>query len=164
MQMTKPGTLAGIFALCAIAAWLAVRVTFTSLPLLPVTAIPVLAALAIAEALVGRNIRGRLTGRRPGKPIRPMAIARLAALAKASSAAGAAIGGLDAGYLIYTLGELQKSIPARDAGVAGGTLGAALVLVAAALYLESCCRAPRPPDDRDEDDRQSRQDHWQWHS
>jgi uncharacterized membrane protein YbhN (UPF0104 family) len=163
MQMTRPGTLAGIFVLGAVVGWLAVRATFTSLPLLPVTAIPVLGALAIAETVAGRSIRARLTGRRPGKPMAPMAVARLAALAKASSATGAALGGLDAGYLIYTLGELDKSIPARDAGVAGGTLAAALALVAAALYLERGCRVPRDPDDRDDDDQESR-DQWQWHS
>ncbi|HEY2505412.1 MAG TPA: DUF3180 domain-containing protein [Streptosporangiaceae bacterium] len=162
MNVTRPGTLAGIFVVGAVAGWLATRATFTSLPLLPVTAIPLFGALAIAEVVAARNIRARLTGRRQGKPVAPMAVARLAALAKASSATGAALGGLDAGYLIFTLGEVNKSIPARDAGVAGGTLAAALAVVAAALYLERCCRVPRDPDDRD-DDHESK-DQWQWHS
>ncbi len=117
MQMTRPGTLAGIFVLCALGAWLAVRVTFTSLPLLPIGPIPVLAALALGEAVVGRNVRGRVTGRIAGKPLAPIAVARLVALAKASSAAGAAIAGLLAGYLAYVLGQLDKTIPARDARV-----------------------------------------------
>ena len=47
--MTRPGTLAAIFAICAIVGWLATRATFTNLPLLPVTAVPALAALALAE-------------------------------------------------------------------------------------------------------------------
>jgi Protein of unknown function (DUF3180) len=161
VRMTRPGTLAGIFALCALGAWLAVRVTFTSLPLLPVGPIPVLAALALGEAVVGRNVRGRISGRLAGKPLAPIAVARLVALAKASSAAGAVIGGLLAGYLAYVLGQLDKTVPARDARVAGITLAAALALVAAALYLERCCRAPKPPEDDDEERPYS--DSWSWH-
>jgi hypothetical protein len=163
MQLTRPGTLAGIFAVCAIAAWLAVRATFQNLPLLPVTAIPALAALAVAEAAVGRYVRRRLAGRRDSaKPVSPIGVARLVALAKASSAAGSAFGGLAGGYLIFLLGSLDKSIPARDARVAGATVAAAFALIAAALYLERCCRAPKPPDDSD--DASQPRDTWQWHS
>jgi Protein of unknown function (DUF3180) len=161
MHMTRPGTLAGIFALCALGAWLAVRVSFASLPLLPIGPIPVLAALALAEAVAGRNVRGRITGRISGKPLAPIAVTRMVALAKASSAAAAAIAGLLAGFLAYVLGQLDKSIPARDAGVAGATLFCALALVAAALYLERCCQAPKPPRDDDED--QPYRDSWSWH-
>jgi hypothetical protein len=162
VNLTRPGTLAVIFAGCALLAWLAVRATFQNLPLLPVTAIPALAALAIAETVVARNVRGRLTGRRSGKPAAAIAIARLVALAKASSAAAAALGGLAAGYLAHVLGLLDKPIPARDARVAGATLAAAVALLAAATYLERSCRDPNPPDD-DENARDPRDD-WQWHS
>jgi hypothetical protein len=163
--MTRPGTLAAVFAICAILAWLVTKATFDNLPLLPISAVPALGALAIAEALVARHIRNRITRRRgpDTKPVAPIAVARLVALAKASSAAAAALGGLSAGYLIYVLGSLDKSIPARDARVAGATVAAALALVAAALYLERCCRAPRPPDDEDSGEQRSR-DTWQWHS
>ena len=161
MQMTRPATLAGIFALCALGAWLAVRVTFTSLPLLPIGPIPVLVALALGEGLVGRNVRGRITGRIVGKPLAPIAVARLVALAKASSAAGAAIAGLLGGYLAYVLGQLDKTIPARDARVAGITFACALALVIAALYLERCCQAPKPPEDDDEE--HPYRDTWSWH-
>ena len=137
------------------------RVTFANLPLVPVGPIPVLVALALGEAIVGRNVRGRITGRISGKPLAPMAVARLVALAKASSVSAAAIGGLLAGYLSYVLGQLDKTIPARDARVAGIALGCALALVAAALYLERCCQAPKPPGDSDEDRPYS--DNWSWH-
>ncbi len=163
MRMTRPGTLAGIFVIGAIVGWLATRATFTSLPLLPVTAVPALAALALAEAAVGRSVHNRVTGRRKGaKPLAALAVARLVALAKASSAAAAALGGLVAGYLAYVLRELDKSVPVRDARVAGVTLAAALALVAAALYLEHCCRAPKPPDDSGDESERPR-DSWQWH-
>jgi hypothetical protein len=161
VRMTRPGTLAGIFALCALGAWLAVRVTFTSLPLLPIGPIPILAALALGEAVVGRNVRGRISGRIAGKPLAPIAVARLVALAKASSSAGAVLSGVLAGYLAYVLGQLDKTIPARDARVAGITLAATLALVGAALYLERCCQAPKPPDDNDED--RPYRDSWSWH-
>jgi Protein of unknown function (DUF3180) len=161
MQVTRSGTLAGIFALCALAAWLAVRVTFASLPLVPVSTVVVLLALALGEAVVGRHIRGRIAGRWQGKPLAPIAVTRLIALAKASSAAGAVIGGLSAGFVAYVLGSLDKTVPARDARVGGATVAAAIALVAAALYLERCCRAPSPPAD-DEDDHSGR-DTWSWH-
>ena len=122
MNLTRPGTLIAIFVSCALLAWLAVRASFENLPLLPFTAIPALAALAVAETAVARNIRARLTGRRTGKPVAPIAVARLVALAKASSVAAAALGGLVAGYLTYVLGMLDKPVPARDARVAGATL------------------------------------------
>jgi hypothetical protein len=164
VHVTRPGTLAALFAICAIVGWLATRGTFTSLPLLPITSVPALAALALAEAAVGRSVHNRLSGRRKTtKPLAPIAIARLVALAKASSAAGAALGGLVGGYLIYVLKDLDKTVPARDARVAGVTLAAALLLMAAALYLEHCCRAPKPPDDSEDESDRSR-DSWQWHS
>jgi hypothetical protein len=159
--MTRPGTLAGIFAICALAGWLAVRVTFASLPLLPVGPIPVLVALALAEVFAGRHVQGRLTGRTQGKPLAPIAVARLVALAKASSAAAAAIGGLTAGFLSYVLGSLDKTVPARDARVAGIMLAASIALAIAALYLERCCRAPKPPKDSDDD--HPYKDTWSWH-
>jgi len=161
--MTRPGTLAGIFAICAILGWLVTRATFTGQPLLPITSVPAFAALALAEAAVGRSVHNRLTGRKAAKPVAPIAVARLVALAKASSAAGAALGGLVGGYLIYVLRELDKSVPARDARVAGATLAATLLLMAAALYLERCCRAPKPPDDSDDESHRTPES-WQWHS
>jgi hypothetical protein len=150
---TRPGTLLLIGVVCAALAWLIVRTTFATLPPLPWTAVPALALLAIGEAIVGRNLKARMEGRRPGKPVEPIAVARTAALAKASSAAAVALGGLAAGFGAYVAGELGKDVPRADAYAAGGTVIAAAALTAAALYLERCCRA-REPDDRDRDDDQ----------
>lgn len=146
MRPTRARTLAFIAIICAAAAWLVVSKTFAGLPLLPWTAVPALLLLALGEAMAGRNLRARLSGRRSGKPIEPTAVVRLAALAKASSAASAALGGLAAGFLIYVTGSLQKAVPRSDALAASGTLLSAAVLVAAAIYLERCCRAQEPPD------------------
>ena len=152
VQMTRPGTLAGIFVLCALGAWLAVRVTFTGLPLLPIgRRSRSLAALALAEAVVGRNVRGRLPGVSPASRSPRSRWPGWWPWPRRARPPRRAIGGLLAGYLVYVLGQLDKTIPARDARVAGVTLGCAVALVAAALYLERCCQAPKPPEDDDED-------------
>ena len=74
----------------------------------------------------------------------------MAALAKASSLGGAAFGGLAAGFFVYSAGFLNLAVPRGDAINAGITAAAAGTLVAAALYLERCCRTP--PRDRDDAD------------
>jgi hypothetical protein len=150
MRATRPWTLVAVAAACALVVWLIVRVTFTALPPLPWTAVPALLILAIAESFSGRNLQARIQGRRGGKPLAPIAVARMAALAKASSLGGAVFGGFGAGFLAYTLGSIDKAVPRSDAINAGATLASAAVLVAAALYLEHCCRAPTPPDDEDQ--------------
>jgi hypothetical protein len=148
MTPTRPWTLLVVAAVCALVAWLIVRSTFSSLPTLPWTAAPAMLLLAAAEAVSGRNLRARIRGRRGGKPLAPIAVVRMAALAKASSVGGAAFGGLAAGFFIYTLGLLSVTVPRNDAINAGTTVAAAAILVAAALYLERSCRAPS----RDGDD------------
>jgi hypothetical protein len=149
MTPTRPWTLVAVAAGCALVVWLIVRMTFASLPPLPWTAVPWMLVLAITETLIGRNLRAKIQGRRGGKPLAPIAVARMAALAKASSLGGAASGGFAAGFLAYTAGSLEKVVPREDAINAAATLGAAAVLVAAALYLEHCCRAPTPPDEEE---------------
>jgi Protein of unknown function (DUF3180) len=138
MTPTKARTLVLTALICAVGMWLLLRQVYTSLPPLPWSGVPALALLAIAEAITGRNVRARLAGR--GTPIPPIAVARMAALAKASSLAGALIGGLAAGFLIYVSESLDKSAYRSDATVSGATLGAAVLLIAAALYLEYGCR------------------------
>ncbi len=143
MTPTRPWTLVTVAVVCAIAAWLIVRATFTSMPTLPWTAAPALLLLAVAEAVSGRNIKARIAGRRGGKPLAPIAVARMVALAKASSMGATAFGGLAAGFLIYAAGRLSLAVPRSDAINMAATLISAAILVAAALYLEHCCRAPQ---------------------
>lgn len=150
MTPTRPWTLAAVAVVCAMVAWLAVRATFASLPPLPWTAIPAMLLLAIAEGWIGRGLRARIRGRREGKPLAPIAVARMVALAKASSLTAAVLGGLAAGFFVYTLGFLDKPVPRTDAIRTGVTLAAAIVLCAAALYLEHSCRAPGPPREQDD--------------
>jgi hypothetical protein len=152
MQPTKPWSLLAIAAVCAVLAWVVVKFSFSDVAPLPWTAVPALLLLAIGEFGFGRNLGARLHGQPGAKPIQPMAVPRVVALAKASSAAGAAIAGLALGFLIYTIPLLDKPVPSHDAIVSAVTMLAAIVLILAALYLERACRAPEPPDDDDSDD------------
>ena len=140
MTPTRVWSLAVVGAVCAAGSWLLLRVVYSDLPPLPWTGVPALLLLAIAEGWSGRNLRARIRGRRASKPIMPIAVARMAALAKASSLAAALIGGLSAGFLIYVLGSLDKAAPRNDALTAGSTLAAAVLLAVAALYLERGCQ------------------------
>lgn len=148
MRPTKARTLVLTGLICAVGMWLLLRQVYASLPPLPWSGVPALGLLAFAEAVTGWNVRARLAGR--GTPIPPIAVARMAALAKASSLAGALVGGLAAGFLIYVSTSLDKSAYRSDAVVSAATLGASLLLVAAALYLEYGCRV-RDRGDRDQD-------------
>jgi len=145
MRPTRARTLVLTAVVCAIGTWLLLHLAYTSLPLLPWSGVPALGLLAIAEAICGRSVRARLHGR--GTPIPPIAVARLAALAKASSLVGAFIGGLAVGFLIYVAGSVDKSSAYRsDTFASGATLVAAALLVTAALYLEYGCRVPNGRD------------------
>src|SRR5689334_18983894 len=106
MTPTRIRTLVIAGLVCAVAVWLLLRLVYSSLPPLPWTGVPALALLAIAEAVSGRTVRARLGGR--GTPMPPIAVARMAVLAKASSLAAAIIGGLAAGFLVFVLGSLDK--------------------------------------------------------
>jgi hypothetical protein len=142
MTPTRPWTLLVLAAVCALVVWLIARTSFSSLPTVPWTAAPAMLLLAAAEAVSGRNLRARIRGRRDGKPLAPIAVVRMAALAKASSVGGAVFGGLAAGFFIYTLGMLSLTVPRNDAINTGTTVVAAVLLIVAALYLERSCRAP----------------------
>ena len=105
--------------------------------------------LAVGEAVAGHNLRARLTGRRAGKPLEPIAVARMAALAKASSAAAAALGGLAAGFAIYVTGLLDKAVPRHDAYAAHGDRGRGHRPAVAGPSTWSAAAGPaRPPEDR----------------
>lgn len=149
MKPTKPWILVAVAVVIAAVTWLVVGLVYRQLPPLPWTSVPTLLILAIAEAYCGLSLRARLSGRTAAKPIEPIGVARMAAFAKASSYVAALISGIAAGFSLYVLGSLDKSIPRQDALAAVGTLAAAIVFGAAALFLERCCRIRRDPDDEE---------------
>jgi uncharacterized protein DUF3180 len=142
--------LAAVAAVSALLSWLLVSASFANLPPLPWTLVPALALLAIGEFMLGRNLRSRLSGDKDAKPVQPMAVPRVVALAKASSATGTVFAGIAAGFAIYGIGALDKPVSRHDVLAASVTVAAAVALTLAALYLERSCRAKQPPEDEAE--------------
>ena len=146
MKPTRVSTLAAVAVVCAALGWLLLRTLYAKLPPLPWTGVPALLIAALAEAWTGRDLKARITRRREGvKPVAPLFVSRMVALAKATSLAAAIIAGFAAGFDIYLAGSLSASVPRQDALTAVITFVAAVVLACAALYLENCCRVPEDP-------------------
>jgi Protein of unknown function (DUF3180) len=157
-------TLALAAVVCAGLTWLVLRSVYQRLPPLPWTGVPALLIAAVAEAWTGRDLKARIAARRGSgqgtrrgsgqgtrrglKPVAPLFVSRMVALAKASSLAAAIIAGIAAGFDIYLAGSLTASVPREDALTAVVTFASAVLLACAALYLEYCCRVP---DDSDGD-------------
>ena len=76
MTPTRVRTLVIIAVVAAAGSWLLLRPVYSVLPPLPWTGVPALLLLAAAEAWSGRSLRARLRGR--GKPVPPIAVARMA--------------------------------------------------------------------------------------
>ena len=147
MKPTRISTLLIIAVVCAAAGWLLLRAVYAKLPPLPWTGVPALLIAAVAEAWTGRDLKARISGRRQGlKPVAPLFVTRMVALAKATSVAAAIIAGFTAGFDFYLAGSLNASTPREDALTAAITFVAAVVLACAALYLENSCRVPEDPD------------------
>lgn len=147
MRPTRPVVLVGVFIIVALLTWLFVRQMYSGMWLVPWTAIPTVLLLAVGEAYTGWMTRARLA-RKPGtKPVEPLAVARLVALAKASAYAGALFAGLFGGFVLHTASLLDKQTPRAEFFVTGGSLLACVALVVAALFLEHCCRVPGDSED-----------------
>jgi hypothetical protein len=134
--------------------YLLADVAYGAVPELPVSAPVTLALLALAEGGMAKVVRDRVrhkrdaAGRPPRRPLHPVQVARAAALAKASSPAGAVALGVYAGLFAWTARRSDELAAAsRDAVVSGLSALAALALVVAALLLERACRVPEPPQD-----------------
>jgi len=154
MRPTSVSVLVVAGLAAAAVAWLLLSAFYESWPPLPWLPIIVIAALAAGEVVLAQNTAARIQ-RKPGAPrVDPLAVARYAVLAKASSLAGALYAGFSGGVLAWLALEPTKAarddVPAAVAGVV-----ASLALVAAALYLERSCRVPDQPDraDGEESDR-----------
>ena len=145
---TRIRDLAVAAALTAVLSYVLVSSYYGSLPAFPWTSSAALACLAIAEGVTARSTRSRIA-RRPGaRPVQPLIAARLVALAKASSVVGSVLVGGWLGAFVYTFLARDRLVAAgRDAVVSGLGVVAALLLVAAALWLEQACRTPPSPDD-----------------
>ena len=145
---TRPALLVVAGLAAAAAGWLLLSFFYGRMPALPWLPTLTVAALAVVEGILAQNTRARIE-RRPGQPrVDPLAVARYAVLARASSLAGAIFAGFSAGLLGWLV--LEPTQAARDdIPAAGVASAAALALVAAALWLERACRVPDQPEDDD---------------
>ena len=152
MKPTRARTLLLIGALAAVVTWALLKAVYASLPPLTWTGVPALLIAAGAEAWAGRDLRARIQGKRGARPAPPLFVARIVALAKASSQTAALLAGICAGFMVYLSGMASAPTPRGDLVDASLSFGACLVLLAAALFLEYCCRVPKDPrGDRDEE-------------
>lgn len=118
---------------------------YRSLPEFPITASLSVFLVGLIELQTAAVTRRRLAGRTGTRPILPLTVARLAALAKASSVVAAALIGGWTALLVYTAPRTDDFGTARsDALTAGLGLAGAIILLASALLLERVCRIPKP--------------------
>ncbi|GAA4196444.1 hypothetical protein GCM10022252_43720 [Streptosporangium oxazolinicum] len=149
MKPTRPGVLIGFLVVAGILTWAMLKPLYSSLPTVPWTAIPTVLLLAIGEFYSGWMTKARIERRPDTKPVEPLAVARLAALAKASAYGGAIFGGIFAGFTLYTVELLEQEVPRRDFFITGGSLLVCVLLICSALYLEHCCKVPKDSADDD---------------
>ncbi|HEY3686679.1 MAG TPA: DUF3180 domain-containing protein [Streptosporangiaceae bacterium] len=149
MGPTRIRWLVVVFAVIAVATAAVLKGVYSTLPPLPWSAVPTLLLIAVAEVYLGLNFRARIQRKPHTRPVEPLVVARVVALAKATAYAGSGFAGIFAGFAVIAAGLLDKPAPRQDAIVAGGTLLAALVVVGAALFCEYCCRVPPGEDDKD---------------
>jgi DMSO reductase anchor subunit len=145
MTPTRPRTLLLVTLLAGVVTWAVLTAIYASLPPLTWTLVPALLIAAGAEAWTGRDLRARIQGRITARPLPPLFVARMVALAKASSQTAALLAGVSAGFMIYLSGMLDASTPRSDLLDASLSFAASLVLLGAALFLEYCCRVPDDP-------------------
>jgi hypothetical protein len=159
LRPTDPATLVVAGLATAGVAWLLISNLYQDLPRMIWPPVVVIAGIAGLQAVIARNLWVRIHrpagpgrvlsggGRSPGgEPVDPLAVARYAVLAKASSLAGAIFTGWYAGllpWLWFEAGRLPDA--ANDLPPTVGGLLASAALVAVALWLERACRVPEPP-------------------
>ncbi|MGW6936622.1 DUF3180 domain-containing protein [Lentzea sp. NPDC054927] len=143
MRFTRPRDLAAVAIVGGLLAHLLLRLSYDTLPPLPLLAGSTLLVIAVVEVVLAFSLRARIQ-RRPGaRPVQPLTAARAVALAKASSVLGALMFGAWAGLLIFTI-PVRDSFPAASNDLVAAVIGmiSAVVLTAAALWLEHCCKTP----------------------
>jgi hypothetical protein len=128
--------------------WLLLAGAYGDLVRLPTYAAVTAGLMAVFELVLARVIHQKVHGAVRGRQMHPIQVARAAALAKASSMAGALLVGLYAGFITWLLPRRGRLAAAGDdlvvAAISGG---ACLLLVVAALLLERACRTPPGPDE-----------------
>ena len=152
MTPTRPRTLLLIGVIALGVTWALLTVVYASLPPLTWTLVPALLIGAALEAWTGRDLRARIQGRR-GRAAGAAAVRRADGRPRQGELAGGRVAGRgERGVHGLPVGDDRRADPARRPGHASLSFGASVVLLAAALFLEYCCRVPNDPRaDRDEE-------------
>ena len=132
MRRTSIGDVVATFVLLAVLSYALMRLVYGQLPALHwLTAVP-LVLLAVAEIVAARRVRAAI-GHRPGyQAVTAIAVARCAALGKASLLGGVGVAGVATGVGLRVLPDLTRTDAARHDGIV-----AVLVLAAGALLAVS---------------------------
>jgi hypothetical protein len=146
MRPTRRRDLALAALLAAVIGYVVTRHSYTDLPSPTLYSLLWVALLTIAELYIALVTRSRLAGRPGTRPINPLIVARIAALAKATSVVGALAVGVYAGFFGWVI-QLESTAASRDTRTAGIGVGLSVLLIAAASFLEHVCRVPHDPDD-----------------
>ncbi len=149
MKPTRYGVLWALALVAAAVSWSLLHVADSRLPFLPRLPwqVPVaLVFLAAGVAVSAGNLRTRLHADMNSRPVDPLAAARMAVLAKASSHSGAVLAGLYFGMAAFFLPSASGDLRRERVLLSGLSALGALTLVAAGLLLESVCRV-KPTDD-----------------
>jgi hypothetical protein len=146
LRTTRIRTLLAVLAVGAALGWTGVRLFVRingSLPDVPLTAPVALGLLAAVLTGGGLVMRRRVQQWRPGRErVSPDLAVRLLVLAKASALAGAAVAGGYLGAAVAYAADLDVPFRRSSTWWCLGSAALALVVVAAALWLERECRTP----------------------
>ncbi|MEU2041085.1 DUF3180 domain-containing protein [Nocardia niwae] len=151
MKPTRILDLVANVLIAAIVAWIATRMAYDSFPPISIFAGASLYPVAAIEAVLAFVIRARVNDHEIGDgrhQLHPITAARAVALAKASAQVGSIAAGIWLGFLCWVFPQ-RGTLRAAAADSPGAIVGmlAGVALVAAALWLEYCCRAPEDPTD-----------------
>ena len=146
MRPTRPSTLLALSVAAGVVLYVLASNFYGDLPALPLYGPVFLVLLAAAEGYTASTTAARLAGRPRTQPIHPITVARIAALAKATSPVAAVFAGGYAGFLGY-VAQIDGPHAAADVRACVVGLVASLALVGAALAMERVCRVKSPPDD-----------------
>ncbi|WP_327121518.1 DUF3180 domain-containing protein [Nocardia sp. NBC_01730] len=151
MKPTRVLDLVANVLIAAIVAWIATRMAYDNFPPISTYAGASLYPVAAIEAVLAFVIRARVNDDEIGdgrNQLHPITAARAVALAKASVQVGSIAAGVWLGFLCWVFPQ-RGTLRAAAADSPGAIVGmlAGVALVAAALWLEYCCRAPEDPTD-----------------
>lgn len=154
MGPTRWRDLVAAAAVAAVVGYLLVRVVYRWFP--PITGWTGVSLLGVAIAIAGWGfyVRARISdgeiGDGPGR-LHPLAVARSVVIAKASAWMGSVVLGWWLAVVVYLLPR-RSTVRVAAEDTAGAVVAGlcAFALVAAALWLQHCCRSPdEPPENAD---------------